>query len=136
MLDKYLSFTEKNGECLEWTRCFNTDGYPRAANKLTSNLKVHREVFYLVNGFYPPLVRHTCDNIKCINPDHLLEGTPQENTKDRHSRNRTANQIPDEEYDNVKALMSFGLKRNDISKTLGIEQRRVEYIISKVRKAG
>ena len=40
MLEKYLSHTkETESGCLEWTRCFNTDGYPRAGNKKTSNLK-------------------------------------------------------------------------------------------------
>lgn len=40
-LEWLLSFTEPNGECLEWTRCFNTDGYPRRGVKGNSNIKVH-----------------------------------------------------------------------------------------------
>ena len=36
------------------------------------------------------VLRHVCDNRWCINPDHLLEGTHNENVQDRVSRNRSA----------------------------------------------
>ena len=31
---------------------------------------------------------HTCDNKRCINPDHLYWGTPQQNMDDKVSRGR------------------------------------------------
>ena len=92
-LDKYLSYTEDNNGCKEWTRCLNSDGYPRAAYKGNLNGKVHRIVYELshpdedING---KVIRHTCDNPKCINPDHLLSGTVADNMKDRDTRGRQA----------------------------------------------
>lgn len=35
------------------------------------------------------VVRHTCDNGRCINPEHLLLGTHQDNVQDRVDRDRT-----------------------------------------------
>jgi len=36
------------------------------------------------------VIRHQCDNRWCINPDHLIEGTHNENVQDRVLRNRSA----------------------------------------------
>jgi len=40
------------------------------------------------------VVRHTCDNPRCINPDHLVIGTYKDNTADMHSRGRASNTGP------------------------------------------
>lgn len=36
------------------------------------------------------VVRHTCDNMICCNPNHLLLGTQLDNIRDRQERGRTA----------------------------------------------
>lgn len=91
MLENFLKHTQSSGDCLIWIRCFNTDGYPRASWKGNSNGKVHRIVYSLVHPLEDitgKVIRHTCDNPKCINPDHLLSGTNADNMKDRDSRFR------------------------------------------------
>lgn len=34
------------------------------------------------------VIRHTCDNPVCINPEHLISGTPAQNMEDRDLRGR------------------------------------------------
>ena len=55
-----------------------------------TNIKVHRYVYQLNTGedITGKVVRHTCDNPKCINPSHLLSGTVADNNSDRDSRFR------------------------------------------------
>lgn len=36
------------------------------------------------------VIRHSCDNPRCINPLHLLKGTHADNVQDKVSRNRQA----------------------------------------------
>lgn len=40
------------------------------------------------------VVRHTCDNPRCINPKHLIGGSIADNNKDRVERGRSAKQVP------------------------------------------
>jgi len=89
-LNTILQHTKEDGECLIWTKCANTDGYPRAAINGNSNAKVHRVVWELHNNSSADgrVVRHTCDNPLCINPKHLQIGSPADNVRDRDERGR------------------------------------------------
>jgi hypothetical protein len=89
-LNTILKYTEQNNTCLEWTRCYNTDGYPRANFNGNYNGKVHRIVWELHNNKSAKgyVIRHTCDNPRCINPKHLVIGTDVQNVQDRQQRNR------------------------------------------------
>lgn len=132
--EEILTHTTPNGECLEWTRCLNSDGYPRAGRNGNSNLKMHRVLFELTNGYLPEVVRHSCDNTKCLNPDHLVAGTFTLNMRDRSERGRTYNHVDEAEIETIKRLRADGLTYKDISFQLKIAPKRVEYILT--RKAG
>lgn len=51
---------------------------------------VPRVVFELFNGPIPEgkVVRHTCDNPECCNPEHLIIGSRSENELDKYKRDR------------------------------------------------
>ena len=122
-----LSHTKLNNGCMEWTRCYNTDGYPR----MGGNVKVHR----LVNSLYTGadikglVIRHTCDNIKCINPVHLLPGTQHDNINDMVVRDRYYRVVTEEVVFKVKKLLGMGfLSHRDIANLVGIDPRRISDI--------
>lgn len=48
----------------------------------------HRRVYYEHTGEWPEVVRHTCDNPRCINPAHLVGGTQVDNMRDCKERAR------------------------------------------------
>lgn len=48
----------------------------------------HRKVYYEHTGEWPEVVRHTCDNPRCINPHHLVGGTQIDNVRDCKERGR------------------------------------------------
>lgn len=106
-----LSYTTKKGECLEWTRCFNTDGYPRAVIDGNANGKVHRVVWEIHNnssakGF---VIRHSCDNPRCINPAHLSIGSNTDNMKDRDLRERHgASKLTHDQVREIRKLWDTG----------------------------
>lgn len=56
--------------------------------------ELHRKVYAKNHGLTlddirGQVVRHTCDNGRCINPEHLLLGSHQDNVQDRVDRGRT-----------------------------------------------
>lgn len=77
-------------KCLEWQLGrFNT-GYGRFRYK-GKQVATHRlayELFHerpIAEGMH---ILHSCDNQKCVKPEHLREGTNQDNSDDKVSRNR------------------------------------------------
>ena len=54
----------------------------------------HRAVFFKLSGYLPEGVMHTCDNPRCINPEHLVAGTHKLNAKDKLDKGRGNNVTP------------------------------------------
>lgn len=86
----------KVGTCIDHGCVGDKDGYARAwlvnlEGKRICSFK-HRRVYYEATGELPKVVRHTCDNPRCINPKHLLGGTQQDNMDDMVRRGRSAPQ--------------------------------------------
>lgn len=69
---------EKTNTCWLWTGCVN-HGYPRFQVK-GKNISAHRFIFESSNGKIPRafLIRHSCNDKLCVNPDHLFLGTYKE----------------------------------------------------------
>ena len=75
--------------CLEWTRSIGSHGYGDL--RIKGNLFLaHRLSYILFNGEIPKdkYVCHTCDNRKCINPNHLYLGTAKDNYEDMVNKGR------------------------------------------------
>lgn len=59
-------------------------------NDHKKNRLVHRVSYELANGEIPEgkIVMHTCDNPKCVNPEHLVIGTHKLNGEDKSEKGR------------------------------------------------
>lgn len=74
-------------ECWEWQGSRRGDSYGQLyVNK--KHRAAHRFSFFMANYYYPPVVRHKCDNRICVNPHHLEGGTQTENMRDVVERGR------------------------------------------------
>lgn len=86
----FFSKIKKSEGCWLWQARVTPSGYASAqyAGKTWS---AHRLSYFLHKGPIPPglLVRHNCDTPICMNPDHLILGTVQDNNNDRKIRQRT-----------------------------------------------
>lgn len=77
--------------CIEWDKAKDKAGY--GVSWLNGKwIRAHRKAYIQNKGEIPDdlVVRHTCDNKACVNPDHLILGTHQDNSTDMVSRDRQA----------------------------------------------
>lgn len=74
--------------CWLWTKAKQSDGYGSTWIQGKSEL-AHRVAWFLIYGKWPtPCGLHKCDNPPCCNPDHLFEGTDQDNSNDKIRKGR------------------------------------------------
>lgn len=102
-LDRFLSSIQEDPEtgCHLWVKAISVQGYGRfwingrrwpahVIAWIRENGLIETEYTLTKRGTYRPIVivRHTCDVRNCVNPEHLLLGTDQDNSDDKIARSR------------------------------------------------
>ncbi len=87
---KMERLTEKTNECWLWKGGCNRNGYGMITHD-NINWLAHRLAWVLANGVKIDkgvVVRHKCDNPRCVNPSHLCLGEQTDNIQDMVLRKR------------------------------------------------
>lgn len=81
-----LVVTGKYKGCIVWTGYADPNGYGRVSYKGKS-CYAHVVAFILTRGVEPEnWVLHHCDKPNCVRGDHIYDGTPKDNARDRDER--------------------------------------------------
>src|SRR5262249_4999551 len=86
----------REDECWEWVGARSSKGYGRLFDQ-GRHWYAHRVAYELYNGPISPshlLVCHSCDNPRCVNPDHLFLGSHQDNLNDLRAKGRAKGRDP------------------------------------------
>jgi hypothetical protein len=117
--------------CWIWTAGQDSHGYPRVRFEGQA-LGAHRVSFYLANGYWPTVARHTCDTPLCVNPEHLIDGTPAQNSHDMASRGRSAigerNPKAKLTWECVDAIRSSSMRTTDLAQIFGVNRSTIKRV--------
>lgn len=127
-------------DCWEWEHAHDRLGYGQIRLG-TIACRVHRVAWEAVYGLLPEgmEVCHSCDNPRCCNPDHLFDGSHQQNMKDA-SRKGRMNQgdknglakLTEEQVRYIRLVYKprhskFG--QGALARRLGVTQPLIHYVI-------
>ena len=140
-MERFWSKVDKNGEngCWNWTACISTGGYGFFRDN-DKNLYAHRISLELKLG--RPIAdglcaNHTCkQNRKCVNPDHLYEGTYKQNTNDRDKDGTTRrgeehgmSKLTADDIREIRVLIGFGFSQTELGQMYGVRQETISQVI-------
>lgn len=136
--ERFLSRVEKSEGCWTWKGKPMKNGY----GQITVNYKkiwAHRYSWSLANGRTPVLhILHSCDNPLCVNPAHLREGTPAENSNDAKMRDRIVKgekvhtaKLNEKKVREIKQRISNGENENVIAANLHVSRTAIYHIRTK-----
>jgi hypothetical protein len=142
MKNKYKPFefhVDANGCFICTSHAMDWDGYPLVKRK-RKMIRISRLIFEecfgpIQEGYF---IRHKCDNPNCINPEHLEQGTPFQNTLDMLERNRQAKgekngsaKLTENDVKDIRKLRVSGMLLKEISKRYGIGVSTVGQIVNR-----
>ncbi|AXH46618.1 HNH endonuclease [Gordonia phage BobBob] len=125
--------------CWPWQGNVNDTGYGRVcvAGNVTN---AHRAAYRVTNGDVPDglVVRHTCDNRRCVNPKHLILGTQGDNVRDmlwQRSPRAFGRRLTERDIIAIRRAHVGGTSRRAIAEQYGINYAHACGIISGQRWA-
>jgi hypothetical protein len=111
--------------CTTWRGSRNNSGQPRI--KVDGKLRYSSNIVWGQEHGPIPLglvVRHTCDNPECLNLNHLILGTHQDNYLDRIPHSLV--KVDKEMQQQIRLLHKQGYTYQEIGRKLNIGQTRAQ----------
>lgn len=136
--NKKIAFEIDENGCFNCTsHSTNSGGYPEIQRK-GKHIVLSRFIYMEMFGKIPDghVIRHKCDNRRCINPEHLISGTPRENSRDMVERDRSmygsrskSAKLTEEQVLEIKRLLrDTTLTKREIAKGYSVARTTVTAI--------
>ena len=142
-MTRFFEKTRRNPEtgCLEWT-AYTLRKYPYGVFQYRGKARLaHRVAWMLAYGKFPDgqVVRHTCDNPRCVNVDHLVLGSQADNIADMVNRGRFPTRPKGEENHRarlnevavrvIRYMAAKGVPHRKLARVHGVHKSTVTAIV-------
>ena len=134
--EKYKNKIEKSLCCWEWKGGCTGNGY--GAVKIDKKqIGTHVAAFLSAGGQLNPgdCVMHSCDNPKCVRPEHLSAGTVAQNMRDKRQKLRSAggekngrSKLTEPQVREIKELLKAGIAKKAIARKFEVSDTLIRYI--------
>ena len=155
---RFWSKVQRGEGCWLWTGAIGASGYGNFSID-DATVGAHRVAFRLANGREPVgLLLHSCDNRRCVRPEHLREGTQAENLQDAVARGRVASgdrngarlhperlargeahppqaRLTDEDVATIRGLVANGHSHRRVARLFGVTFQTISKIVRRERRA-
>lgn len=130
-MKRFWDKVDKSGVCWLWAAGLDTAGYGQFKFE-KKTMKAHRVSFFLANGYWPGICRHTCDNPPCVNPNHLVDGTQVDNMFDMYDRERNFG-IKKTQLEEIDAIPMSRTIVADVAEQFDVSEDTARRAISRTR---
>jgi hypothetical protein len=138
--EKFVDSSGGHSMCWPWKGRCAPQGYG-VFSLARLQVLAHRVAHWLYCGRIPigMIVRHTCDNPSCVNPAHLLAGTPAANVQDAVKRGRMAKgnrnfntKLTDDDVRTIREEAKLGKRgcRSRLAKRFSVSEAAISRIVS------
>lgn len=138
--ERFFNFIERDGDCWIWIGHVTQNGYGQIKYK-SKALAAHRLSYEIHKG---PIsegmyICHSCDNPRCVNPEHLWEGTHTDNMRDMYAKGRQrfnpvkgqdnrASKLTEAQVVYIKQQLKLGVKQRTLAIQFNVSDAAIHYI--------
>lgn len=136
--ERFFAKVQKTDDCWLWTGALLKTGYG-SINIEGQSKRAHRVAYELEVGAIPTgaLLRHSCDNPRCVNPAHLTPGSKSENSIDAVQRGQhlVGERDPKAKLSNadvsaIRTLLNNGATGRYVASLFGVSEGHISMIKS------
>lgn len=134
VLDRLMSKVRKSSTCWIWTG-YSKNGRYGSIGVNNRAKQAHVVAYELFTGPIPVgmVVMHTCDNPRCVNPDHLKVGTMKDNMADCVQKGRFRKPA---RYkltqpgiiNKIRQMLADGMSQRTVAHEVGVSQAMISVI--------
>ena len=141
--ERFWSKVDRRGddECWEWQASLSRGGYgqfmlegkPRRASRMAWRMAHGSDAGLLC-------VCHTCDNRKCVNPNHLFLGTHADNLADMRAKGRAPSRkgermirrkLTPEQAARAAQMLADGVTKTAIGRVYGVHRGTIDNTVAR-----